>query len=156
MYWFWYFSFLVLVFLIVFGVMVALITISICDSKKEDKQKKEFGENFKLWLKRKNEVKIKNLIVENTGTIVEPYLQNSKEFREFLNRSETKYIIRDYYQVDDVDRTIRKTKILVLLEDEEVVKTAYTKWLLLNAEKEKKVFDEKVDKKVEIAIKEEK
>jgi len=166
MYWFWYFSFLALVFLIVFGVMIALITINICDNKKEEREKRESREkeerekrenreNLKTWLKRKNEAKIKNLIVENTGTIVEAYLQN-KEFKRFLNLSETKYVIKDYYQIDDIDKTIRRVKVLVLLEDEEVVRAAYTKWLILNCEKEQKKFDEKVDKKVEIAAKEEK
>ena len=155
MYWFWYFSFLALVFLIVFGVMIALITINICDNKKEEREKRENRENLKTWLKRKNEAKIKNLIVENTGTIVEAYLQN-KEFKRFLNLSETKYVIKDYYQIDDIDKTIRRVKVLVLLEDEEVVRAAYTKWLILNCEKEQKKFDEKVDKKVEIAVKEEK
>ena len=156
MYWFWYFSFLALVFLIVFGVMVALITINICDNKKEEREKRESRENFKTWLKRKNEAEIKNLIVENTGTIVEAYLQNNKEFKRFLNLSETKYVIKDYYQIDNIDKTIRRVKVLVLLEDEEVVRAAYTKWLILNCEKEQKKFDEKVDKKVEIAVREEK
>ena len=156
MYWFWYFSFLALVFLIVFGVMIALITINICDNKKEEREKRESRENFKTWLKRKNEAEIKNLIVENTGTIVEAYLQNNKEFKRFLNLSETKYVIKDYYQIDNIDKTIRRVKVLVLLEDEEVVRAAYTKWLILNCEKEQKKFDEKVDKKVEIAVREEK